>query len=430
MKVLIVSHNVFSTASNMGKTLHSYFSGFGDYELGQFYIHSEIPTDRICQNYFRITDIEMLRSILSRRSGQIFRESDVVLGALSPRTDTGNTAKLYQKARRRTPLVYMLRNLWWFLGVWNTKLLRKWLDDFDPDIVFFASGDYAFMYKIARHIATSRRIPLAVVCMDDYYIHNKNAGKLGGRFMHMLFMRQVHKTMDYSSCVFTICEKMATDYQRLFGTVCHVLHTAASIQKPLDLCQSNAISYIGNLGYDRDKQLVAIGRALKSLPVEGKPDFIDVYTAERNPEKLKNLVEENGIKYHGAIPSDEVLRVMGRSLAVIHTESFDEHIQKSVAYSVSTKIADSLASGTCIFAYGPENVASIQYLSENSAAFCITSESRLSAGLSELIQNKAARNTCVTNALRLAEKNHDPNKTVEMVYHVLSNTISPSQDQR
>ena len=45
VRVLIVSHNVFSRTSNMGKTLLSYFRDFQPDEIAQFYIHSEIPTD-------------------------------------------------------------------------------------------------------------------------------------------------------------------------------------------------------------------------------------------------------------------------------------------------------------------------------------------------------------------------------------------------
>ena len=174
MKILVVSHNVFSKTSNVGKTLSAYFRGVDSKDMAQFYIHSEIPTDDICENYYRITDKEAIKSVFTRRSGRVFGKDDIKLDAADTRTDTGNTAKLYQKARSKRPFIYFARNTWWSLGKWNTKRLRAWLDEFDPDIVFFASGDYAFMYKIAEKIARMRKIPLVVSCMDDYYFYNKN----------------------------------------------------------------------------------------------------------------------------------------------------------------------------------------------------------------------------------------------------------------
>ena len=419
MKILVVSHNVFSKTSNMGKTLASYFDGMKDVELAQFYIHSEVPTDPICKNYYRITDKEAIRSILTRKSGRIFGASDIQTDMVSARTDTGNTAKLYRKARKRSPMIYFARNLWWGLGQWKTKKLRSWVDDFAPDVVFFASGDYAFMYKIALWFAKHRQIPLVVSCMDDYYFYNKNADCFGGKFVHRRFMKQVKKTMAYACRIFPICEKMGREYGAYFGKPYDTLCTPSTISEPLKAEKKGAISYIGNLGYQRNKQLVAIGKALMALELPNKPEAIDVYSTEKDPEILRDLTEENGIRFYGGISADRVLDVMGSSLAVIHTESFDETTRKIVAYSVSTKIADSLASGTCLLAYGPAEVASIEYLIENEAAFCATSEDELASVLTELLTDEEKRELTVKNALALAKKNHDSEVNCHMIKETL-----------
>ena len=68
MRVLVVSHNVFSKTSNMGKTLSSYFNAIDSEDLAQFYIHSEVPTSDICKNYYRVTDKEAIKSIFTRKS--------------------------------------------------------------------------------------------------------------------------------------------------------------------------------------------------------------------------------------------------------------------------------------------------------------------------------------------------------------------------
>ena len=140
-----------------------------------------------------------------------------------------------------------------------------------------------------------------------------------------------------------------------------------------------------------------------------------MYSTESRHEILANLTEDNGIVFHGPVGEDEVLRIMGESLAVIHTESFDEKIRQSVRYSVSTKIADSLASGTCIFAYGPEEIASIDYLRKNSAAVCCTDKNDLDEKLRTLVLNSDARKVSVENAVSLAEKNHTAISTPRII---------------
>lgn len=417
MKILIVSHNVFSKTESMGKTLSSYFNGFDAKDLAQFYIHSQVPTVPLCKRYYRITDKEAVKSIIGFPVGTIYNENSIELTRPDPMTDTGITAKIYQKGRDRTPLIYLLRNLWWKLSRWNSRKLNKWIDDFKPDCVFLASGDYSFIYDIALKIAKTRSIPLYVSCVDDFYFHNRNEKFFLGNIQHRHFMRSVKKTMSYATALFCICDKMTRDYAKYFGKPCYTIHTCMSIASPIKCEKKRKISYIGNLDFIRYKQLIAIGRALKALKLD--IDHVDVYSPEPRMFILNEMTEENGIVFHGKINADEVLNVMGESLAVIHTESFNEDIRLVVRYSVSTKIADSLSSGTCIFAYGPDDIASMEYLIGANAAVCCTSASDLPDKLTKLINDSDYRSTVVKNALSLAQENHNPECTPNRIKKVL-----------
>ena len=94
-------------------------------------------------------------------------------------------------------------------------------------------------------------------------------------------------------------------------------------------------------------------------------------------------------------------------MAVIHTESFETEMTNLVRFSVSTKIAESLMYGPCLIAYGPEGIASIDYLKENNAAWTITDTKDLKKGLKEILENSTLREQIVRNARKLAEKNHN-----------------------
>ena len=419
MRVLIVSHNVLGQATNMGKTVSAYFDGWNVDDIAQIYVHSGVPTDKICDNYYRITDKEAIKSIVTRRCGTVYKDIFKNGALAEEKPNSQITDSLYQKARARTPLIYLSRNLWWGLSAWKSKKLLNWVDEFSPDAVFFASGDYAFTYKIALDIAKYKKIPLVVSCMDDYYFHNKNEGRFLGKAVYKSYMKQVRKTMEYASCLFTICDKMTVEYTKLFGKPCYTLHTPTAIEEPMmGECQK-AISYVGNLGYKRHEQLIALGRAIKNVDSKDNPKFIDVYSKEIREWVLKDLNEENGIRFHGGISADQVLEVMKNSLALIHTESFDESTRKSVAYSVSTKIADSLASGVCILAYGPSEVASIEYLRENIAAYCIDENDNLESALVKFFENTALRDEITKNAIELSKKNHSPSKNCKLIADVL-----------
>jgi len=410
-KILVISHNVFSDSGNMGKTISSYFHNFKNYEIAQFYIHSEEPYSNICNNYYRVTDKEILKSIITRTSGTSLKCNN--------KKTALNYIKKYKTLKKRT-ILYFIRDLIWNLGCWNTKSLRKWLNDFSPDVVFLASGDYSFIYKVALKIAKCRNIPLIINCMDDYYIIKKRS--FFDKIQKYFFMKTVRKTIAYSSLIMCISEKMAEDYKNFFQKKTCVIHTSSSMGKIIEKTNPNKISYIGNLGYYRYKQLISIAKALKRLNLG--INCIDIYSSMTNNKIISYLKREDSINFHGAISQKEIIKVMQDSIAVIHTESFDEIMSEKTLYSVSTKIADSLMSGTCIFAYGPKNIASIKYLLDNKAAICATNEKELESKLKELIMNKKLREQTIENAIKLAEKNHSQNQAFKVINYAIDYSIT------
>lgn len=408
LRVLVIAHNTFAASTNMGKTLLSYFDMWEGDHVGELYFHAEIPTCRQFSHYFRVTDSDVLKSILFRNScGKVFQPQEVEPDRITPRADGGILKKVYNRGRRRTPMTYILRNLVWTLGAWESPDMNAWIEEFAPDVIFFASGDYSFAYRVALRLSKKRNIPLVVCCVDDYYLHNRNASSLLGCWQHKRFMKVVGETMERASCIMTINDKMSREYTALFGKKCYTLYTGTE-QKipPLPDEEKEGISYLGNLSFDRNHQLVDVGRALKRLSTPEKSLWLDVYSGEKDPEILKVLTPENGIRFHGAVSAERVSEIIAKSLAIIHTEAFDEENKQRVMYSTSTKIAESLASGTCLIAYGPAEVASMEYLIENDAAVVITAPEQLEEKLRSVLADAGLRKGVTANALKLAEKNH------------------------
>lgn len=409
MKVLIVSHNCISSTSNMGKTLLSYFHGFSIGEIAQFYIHCEEPMDdSLCHNYFRFTDTDALCSLLSRRErGSVFTRRHIHTDWIQARTDSGLLESVYQYGQRRTALIYGLRDLLWKHSRWNTEKLRRWVDDFGPDVIFFASGDYGFTYEIALTLAEYACKPLVVCCVDEYYLYNRNETAWLGKLVHKRFLKTVHRTMDRASAIFTICDSLRDLYEKQFQKQCWVLRTAAREAPCAGGQRQPRIAYLGNLELKREQQLVQIGQTLQRLNLPGGPCWLDVYSCERRPEVLEGMTPENGIRFHGAVSAQQVLQILQSSMAVIHTESFDQKMQQIVRHSVSTKIAESLMNGPCLIAYGPEDVASMDYLKSEGAAWIITDPEMLEEGLREILTNPELRQAVQGRARVCARKNHD-----------------------
>ena len=405
MKVLLISHNVISETNNMGKTMLSYFQAFAPEEIAEFYIQEKEPKNAsVCNSFYRITDRDALKSVFWKKVGTSFHLTKSWPESVAPTIGAVETIRQY--GRKRNAPVYIMRNAVWSLAHWKSKEMLFWLHDFNPDVIFFMSGDYSFMYKITLEIQEMLQKPLVVCCVDDYYLYNRNEGSALGRLQHRSFMKSVNRLMDKASCILTTSDSMGDAYHKLFNKPCFTLHTSAKRRSCSDKTERSGIAYFGNLGFRRFEQVAEIGKAVKRLNVNNIHE-IDVYSGEKNPDNLMGLTRENGVHFHGEISSADVAARMDKCLAIIHTESFRPEFMNMTRYSVSTKIADSLLNGPCLIAYGPEGIASIDYLKKNKAAYVITRPEDLENGLREVLTNEELRAEIVENARVLGSKNHD-----------------------
>lgn len=242
----------------------------------------------------------------------------------------------------------------------------------------------------------------------------------------MTFTYPSHTT---KGCVPLSSDVMNDIYSNLFGKKCFTLHTAAE-NKDLHLNPTaNHISYIGNLSCGRYQSLIEMGKALSEMQDERLPKFIDVYSGTKEVKCTEPLRNASGINFCGEIPAESVLEVMANSLAVIHTESFEPKMTNLVRFSVSTKIAESLMYGPCLIAYGPEGIASIDYLKENNAAYVISRPEDLEKGLEKILTNKELREQIVRNARALALKNHNADVNPRKVRKWLQEVVDKSQNE-
>lgn len=417
-KVLVISHNVFSKTTAMGKSMADMLECVPADDMAQLYFHAEVPTTAVCKRYLRIRDGDVLRSVLTRRcKTTIFTETDISGERKTPRVDTGVASKAYQFGRRRTPMVYILRNLVWTLGKWESRELDRWLDDFAPDIVFFASGDYTFAYKIAYKIAKKRNIPIVLWCCDDYYISRRFLRSPAGALYRRRLMKWTRKVATRTESVIVISDRMKRDYATLFDQPIHVLRISAQENScARSAKERSGIFYVGGLGVNRIEPLVELGKQLRGANIPGF-ERIQVYSNDKNPATLAQLTDENGICFHGGASAEEVPGILGSAKYLLHVEAFDDFSIERTRYSLSTKIGESLASGACLIAYGPRDISSMAYLEENHAAILLDGPDRIVSALTET--DDAAYEGYVQSALDLVRRNHDKRKNDAVVRELL-----------
>ena len=99
-----------------------------------------------------------------------------------------------------------------------------------------------------------------------------------------------------------------------------------------------------------------------------------------------------------------------------------EDIKERTRYSMSTKIGESLGSGVCMFAYGPDDISSMEYLIENNVACVVTKKEDLHEKLEEILNSEELRRKYITNALKLASERHNYETNTQLFYEIIKDT--------
>lgn len=418
MKILIVSHNPISTFNNMGKTIGSLFSSFPKEALCQLYLHPSVPDVEACNSYYRITDRAVLMSYFKWRvRGEVIKVDENQHSC----SDESEAGRLYRKVKNVSVGKRLARDFLWKHSRWYNGELKAWIEREAPTVMFVAPGMPKLLYEIAFKIASKHQLPIVTYICDDYYFLKKGKN-LPERYMNWRVRRKIEQLMIKTNHVVFICDYLRLAYQARFNVKADTIMNGTTREISQSVTSSPTISsltYMGNLYYDRELSLAEIGRSLERINEgNGTNYLLHVYTGEINEKTRKMFEQISTVRLHGFVSGDELERVIERADAFVHVEGFDEACRDMVKGSVSTKIADSLGNGKVFLAYGPDDVASIQYLKQNQCAFVATSLEALEIQLKKMFSDESERIYQINKALEIAEKNHVTQHNSERLYGI------------
>ena len=375
-KLLILCHNLYENTNNIGKTLISLLNSWPKDKLCQVYLRDDIPTFNYCDNYYRILDKEIIKSYYKGRNvvGTVLKKEDNNI-CESNEIDT-NEQNMYNLGNKRIPLISMFRDLLWKRKSWKNDKFNAWLDEQKPDVMLFVPNDYELIYPIANYIASYLHIPIVPYYMDDAFYFNTFVSPID-YLRRLSIRRKGKKIIDNASDIITIGPKMSEEYNKRFNKNCIELMNSVTLTENNNVYQNDifTFSYVGNLHSNRWKSIVKIGQVLDTLD---KKAIINLYTASNINKKMnKKLSSVESIKMCGKLSPNEVDEVLKKSDALLFVESFNRKSAASTMYSLSTKIPEYMNSRRPIFAYGPKNISSMEYLKKNNLAIVCTKKENI-----------------------------------------------------
>lgn len=404
--VFVFSHSGFSDTDANGITMKNLLSAIPKEQKAQFYCDTATPDFTAAQQYFRVTDVQMLKAFFFKKSKHIFaaQQEPSQKNAPAARKISGSLKK-----RKYNFFLKWLRECLWCFSPWGHRAFRRWITELAPDAIVYMVGESHFMDKLVLKTCKRTKKPLILYHAEAYRIIDLSTRKGLDRAYYRKSQKLYARLNDLASLIIYQSEPLKVGYEARYPQKVQTMlayNPAQRLEIPYQPNHPLRITYFGNLGVGRHESLIETANILQKLDPALK---IDVYgKALAHIEESLRACE--GIRFQGFLEQEQLKEVVAASDILLHVESFSPEIMPKLRYAFSTKIAQCLASGRCFLSYAPETAASSQYLRSVGAPIACDAK-QLEAQLSQVIADEALRKKSIEKCLRIAEKNHDLERT-------------------
>ena len=404
LRILIVSNTPWDDSNSFGSSFSNIFGGNEHYSIANIYCQQGLPNTQVCSRFFQISERSILQSLRLKKhsSGrEVFNVPNVV---------NRDTVMLKNVTHIRWQIMLWLRDLIWMTGGWKSEALDRFIDDFDPDLIFQPVYFQPHMDRIGLYVRRRTGVPMVGYISDDNYTLRQFSLSPLFWIDRLIKRNYVKRTIDACRILYTITEKQRDEYNRLFGDKCKVLYKGGNFDAKVPNYEPNnpvQLVYTGNLGAGRWETLAEIAACLTRINARGKQVRLSIYSQTDLPANaLARLNIPHVSAFRGSIPASEVKNIQRSADILIHVESFQRSERYKARLSFSTKIVDYMESGRCILAVGWAETGGIEYLKQYDAAMIVTDKRQLEMSLECIIADHSLRGRYIANAYQCGIANH------------------------
>lgn len=415
MRLLIISNTPWDNNNSFGSSYSNIFGGIEDCDIANIYCQNGLPNNDVVKRHFRITEKDILRNWINPKS-RVGTEIEYNNRESTKKENSSNSVyRLIKRLRLR--IFWMARDLIWSSGRWKSQELGKFVESFNPDLIFLPIYYSNYIGEIAIYIQERLKIPIVGYISDDCYTLKQFS--LSPLFWIDRFWKRkyVKRAINRCELLYVITQRQKEEYEALFNPCCKILFKGGDFNEQAPSYKTGTplrFVYTGNIGAGRWKTLAKIAKALKIINEDEIKAKLEIYTGTEISAKMnRKLNVTNSSQVMGFIPFDKVKDVQSQADVLVHVEPFSLSERYKARLSFSTKIVDYLKAGRCILAVGWEKTGGIEYLNDNDAAFIITNKRHILSRMKELICSKNLIERLSTEAYGLGCRNHDIGKIRE-----------------
>lgn len=408
-RVLIVGTVPYNKKST-SRAFASYFSNWERDNLAQIFSNTKKPAKGHCGTLFQITDQRLVKRRFNKnvKTGVIYNYDELEDEWASDDLETNSSlfTKLYRLGSRKFPLNYLARGAIWNKKFWKTPELDRWLDDFNPECVFLSFSDDFFIPQIALYVAQRYNIPIVSSIGDDYYFNGHFSLSPFYHIYKSQYRSLIRRVFRHPGSAIYIGDKIRDKYNEEFGLDGETVYLTSEIQRrsfvPIDR-ENPKIVYCGNIRLGRNESLAEIAKALAKV----NPKYrLTVFSNEQEEKFYRELKACDNVDYRGSVPYAQVQQEIAQSDITVVAEGFKPKDVDISRYSLSTKVADSLASGSFVLAYGSLECGAIEYMKQIDCGLTCTAYGELEEKLPAIFEDTGYQKEKYDAAIAVTENHH------------------------
>lgn len=428
-RLLIVGTVPYNRQST-SRAFDAYFHNWEKENIAQVFSDPAEPVRGHCGRLYQITDRRMLQRWFDRSviTGLRFFYEDLpteehVSGDDADGDPVGFIGKLKALGQRHTPLSHLLRKALWRKKFWCTPDFDQWLDEFKPECVFLSFSNDFFILEIALYVAQKYDIPICSSTGDDYYFDSKFSLNPLYYLYHEWYKSLNRKVFRHKGSAIYIGDKIRDKYNGAFGLDGETVYLVSDIERrpfrPINV-DNFTVRYFGNIGYGRNNSICDVATALGRIKSDLK---VEVYSGETDSVAIKVLKQHPNVDFCGCIPYAEVMEKTLDSDILLVVEGLRKSDINLTRYALSTKVADSLASGCNIVGYGSTECGAIEYLERIGCVVVGHSVDQMEARLRNYLSDVEAQRRNYDSARAVYESNHTRSQSNARVERIINRLV-------
>lgn len=260
-------------------------------------------------------------------------------------------------------------------GTSSPSKVEEAIRDFSPELILYRPvPDAPHLHALAMNMIDRYRVPLVTWIMDDWPTRLQREDS----DQYAALDADLRALLDASADRLSICDAMSVAFGERYGVpfraFANGVYPKAWPRPRTRPPGPFRLRYGGSLADNMTLQsVVRLAQAAEELAEEGTDIVFEIKTrpdwARLAAKHFKGLERTEFIT--GDLIYEEYASWLSDADAVVIAYNFDERSIDYVRYSMANKLPECFASGAVVFAHGPKDVATIDYIAKTDAAVVV-----------------------------------------------------------